>query len=54
MYTTENCLIWLQWEKICLIHKRLEAPGMGKAWYVWVSHQRQGEEEWDKKLWEGG
>jgi hypothetical protein len=30
-YVAEDCLAWLQWEKICLILKRLEAQGRGRT-----------------------
>jgi hypothetical protein len=38
-----------------LILKRFEAPGKRKTWCVCGRHplRGKGEEEWDKKLWEG-
>jgi hypothetical protein len=41
----EVCLVRLQWEKICLILNRLEAPGKGEAcWGRSPSQRQQGEE----------
>jgi hypothetical protein len=28
-FIAEDCLVWLQWEKMCLILKKLEAPRKG-------------------------
>jgi hypothetical protein len=30
-YIAEVCLVWPQWEKMCLILERLEAPKKGEA-----------------------
>ena len=32
MYTAEDCLVWPQWEKMCLTLERLEASWYGNAW----------------------
>jgi len=48
----EDCMVWLQWKKMCLILESLEIPGMG-GWWGTASSWRQGEEEWDEELWEG-
>jgi hypothetical protein len=31
-YVAEDCLVWLQWEKVHLILKRLETPGKREVW----------------------
>ena len=36
IYVAENCLVWPQWEKMCLILKRLYAPGMERLASEWV------------------
>lgn len=41
-----------QWEKMCLIFERLEAPGKGEIWWEEAPSWRQGEEELDEELWE--
>ena len=28
-YVAEDCLVWPQWERMCLILERLDAPGKG-------------------------
>ena len=40
-YLAENCLIWLQWEKMRLILKRLEALGKGRPGVGGGEHPRR-------------
>jgi hypothetical protein len=49
-YIAEFCLVGPQWEKVCLIFQRLEAPGKGEV--CCGEHPLRGKrkKEWDKKL----
>ena len=53
-YTAVDCLFWPQWEKMCLILKRLENPGNREVWRWETVLLGSGEEEWDQELGEVG
>jgi hypothetical protein len=53
-YIAENCLVWPQWEKMCLILQGLEVPGKVVTWCWWESVNTligNNEEEWNEELW---
>ena len=48
-YKAEDCLVWPQWEKMCLTLERLQAPGSGEVW-GWDILLEMREEEWNEEL----
>jgi hypothetical protein len=43
-YTAEDCLVWPQWERMCLILWRFDTPGKRDAWEV-GEHPLKGKRE---------
>jgi hypothetical protein len=54
-YTAEDCLVWPQWEKMCLILERLEAPRKGGDWEGGEHPPGgKGKKEQEEELWKWG
>jgi len=41
----EGCLVWPQWERMCIILQRLDAPGLGVPGGAPFQKQREGLKE---------
>jgi hypothetical protein len=59
VHIAEDCLVWPQWEKMCLILERLEGPGKeDKRWEGWggstLLEARGRMNACDEGLWEEG
>lgn len=52
-HRAEDCPVWSQWEEMCLILQRLDAPGKGI--FPGEGYPLRGKEEgaWGEELWEG-